>query len=579
MKRIFALLTILLLMCSTAFAIEVEEGYGQNYGDNEVIYDKDGKIWIGPDSAKDKTQGEIDDKKKKEKPELVNVDAVKRMEDYMKGNLKFRRPDGNTNCAWTIAWAYKGTPYGQNSEYKDAFEAQEHGYSAATGNINVVGQLMYIANKNNQLITDVDTSKLKWNDNVGDLADGGGAVEDGGYNPYGAFGYTQGPFHDMIENYKPQPGDIGVTSGRGGGTWHFGHVYMIRAKEDGTLGTIENGGNYSEMNINDDDGYETRLPRTTAWIRASDYANAFAGDFFKNIYNMGKALAVIMEKFAELCEEGITYLKPHMIYLFWLMAIIDLAMSIMLAGFEINPFNLIVRFLKYGFFYFLIFNWATLVDDFFLSLSFDTSNAVDMVSPSVSLNITNPQLVLQKGLLIIKPGLDYVGSLPWSQRVLHAMPCLMVIVSSLITIFFLMAVSIYVAISYIEFYVIAALAMVTLPYTPSGFTKFMPQASLAAVWKQTIKLLVIAIMIGLLGMIMAENSPILIAEAMARNGLKLNSSFLSSLLEVLQGNTHLFQGSLQFMGICANMVMMTLITMTMSQKIAQRLAPSSTVNW
>ena len=261
------------------------------------------------------------------------------------------------------------------------------------------------------------------------------------------------------------------------------------------------------------------------------------------------------------------------------MAIIDLAMSVILAGFEINPFNLIVRFLKYGFFYFLIFNWATLVDDFFLSLAFDTSNAVDMVTPSVSLNITNPQLVLQKGLLIIKPGLDYVGSLPWSQKILHALPCLLVIFSSLITIFFLMAVAMYVAISYIEFYIVAAMAMVSLPYTPSGFTKFLPQSSLAAVWKQTIKLLVIAIMIGILGMIMSENSPILIAEAMGRNGLKLNSSFLSSLLEVAQGNTHLFQGSLQFMKICANMVMMTLITMTMSQKIAQRLAPTSYVKW
>ena len=137
------------------------------------------------------------------------------------------------------------------------------------------------------------------------------------------------------------------------GAWHFGHVYMIRAKSDGTLGTIENGYNQGNPGIhtNGDASYEVRLGNTTAWIRASDYANGLGSGFFKALYGFGKEFAWLMERFAQLCEETIANLQPYMISLFWIMAVIDLSMSIVLAGFEISPMSFIVRIMKYRFFY------------------------------------------------------------------------------------------------------------------------------------------------------------------------------------------------------------------------------------
>ena len=587
MRKICFLLISLLVLCNSVLAAPatgkstVEPVNTSNTID---VIAKNKNISIGNSRTRDMTPEQIKEMNEKDKTEFPKINAVQNMYD-MKEKIAFRRSTGGTNCAWTVAWAYKGTPYGQVSEYDNAVEAQEHTWA---GSISEVGQLMYIAAMNNQLITDVDPSELIW---------GGSNLTDAGYNPSSAPYNNRGPYISQVKAYQPQPGDLGIESS---GDWHFQHVFMVRAKEDGGLGTIENGGSgsntyYGTGGIHDNRDRSVGVRDVVAWIKASDYANAvypvgggvpgsggsaYQKFVFGNIYDMGKSMCVIMEKFAELCEESLEKILPVMIPLFWLMAIIDLTMTVMLAGFEINPFTVIIRFLKYGFFYYLIANWPELVDNFFLSFAFDTANGANVLTDTtITMNITNPQLILQKGLLIIKPGIDYVSALSTAQMLVHIFTCMMVTAFSLITMLSLMALSIYVMISYIEFYVVATLAVVTLPYTPSGFTKWIPQASIASVWKQTIRLFTLSIFIGLIGQIFAGTSQADIIKKLAEYGMHMNETWLQTAYSAVTQNTQMIQAVLFYGGLCLQIITMCLVTFFISQKVANKLSPSGPIQW
>ena len=569
----------MLVLCSSVFAeTKPDNGITPTSTSNSgSVYTKDGNIRIGSMKDKDKTAKELEEEAKKAKTEQPKINAIQNMFD-MKGKIAHDRGGGaGTNCAWTVAWSYKGTPYGQVSDFATAVEAQEHNWA---GSINTVGQLMNIAAQSGQLIVDCNPSDLSWN-NAGELVN---------YNPP-----SRGDYSSAVDKYQPRPGDIAITRGN---SYYYGHVVLVRPTDAGELGTIESGSHGENTYRPGAGGIHTNgdtpvAKRTVVgWIKSSDYANAvypvgggtpgsaYSKFVFGNIYDMGKSMCVIMEKFAEICEEVIERLLPAMIPLFWIMAIIDLVMTIVLAGFEINPFTVIVRFIKYGFFYFLIANWPELVDDFFLSFAFDTASGANVLTETtVTMNITNPQLVLQKGLMIIKPGIDYVSALSTAQAAVHIFACMVVTAFSLITMLSLMALAIYVMLSYIEFYIVASLAVVCLPYTPSGFTKWIPQASIAAVWKQTIRLFTLSMFIGLIGQIFANTTPADIIKKLAELGMKMNESGLDTVISAITLNSQMVDALFFYGGLCLNIIMLCIVTFFISQKVADKLSPGSVIQW
>ena len=104
----------MLVLCSSVFA-EITPTSTSNSGS---VYTKGGKISIGSSKDKDKTPQEIQKESEKEKTEEPKINAIQNMFD-MKGKIAHDRGGGaGTNCAWTVAWSYKGTPYGQVSDFR-----------------------------------------------------------------------------------------------------------------------------------------------------------------------------------------------------------------------------------------------------------------------------------------------------------------------------------------------------------------------------------------------------------------------------------------------------------------------------
>ena len=202
-----------------------------------------------------------------------------------------------------------------------------------------------------------------------------------------------------------------------------------------------------------------------------------------------------------------------------------------------------------------------------------------MITPTVSYHVTNLHLLLQKSMMLLKPGLDYVNSLSWAQMVPRLIPCLSVYIISFIAVMCMLLFTVYIMISYIEFYVIAALSLVTLPYVASDFTKWIPQASLAAVWKRMVRFMTIAMLIGFFGMMFSQMDPAQVVVALAKEGMVQDESHLRTLLDMLLFNSSLFGAILVYLTVALKIIAIAIGGMMVADSVSEKLGGPSSVSF
>ena len=219
-------------------------------------------------------------------------------------------------------------------------------------------------------------------------------------------------------------------------------------------------------------------------------------DWLKGIYEIGKDVTEMMEDLVSYMGKAMKEIQKNAVPIFFIMAVIDLALTTMLAGFEINPFTLVVKMLKYGFFLFLIQNWGMIANEFFVALPSSVAESMAETGTGV-MNITQPHLILQKALAIIAPGLNYATRTYFSPA--SALVSVFISLVALFTMFAVLIFTIYIAITYVEFYIAIALNIIMLPFSVFGFTKFAAMGGMNYVWKCTVKMMVLALITGLIG--------------------------------------------------------------------------------
>ena len=227
----------------------------------------------------------------------------------------------------------------------------------------------------------------------------------------------------------------------------------------------------------------------------------------------------------------------------------------------------------------MITQWPVLVDDFFLSFATDIPSSTSMITPTVSYHVTNPHLLLQKSMMLLKPGLDYVNSLSWAQMVPRLIPCLSVYIISFIAVMCMLLFTVYIMISYIEFYIVTALSLVTLPYVASDFTKWVPQASLAAVWKRVVRLMTIAMVVGFFGMMFSQMDPAQVVLALAEKGMVQDESHFRTVFDILMGNASLFDAIIVYMTIAVKIGAIAIGGMMITDSVSGKLSGPSSVSF
>ena len=215
------------------------------------------------------------------------------------------------------------------------------------------------------------------------------------------------------------------------------------------------------------------------------------------MYQMGDSLNQLMEQMIKALSRGYHGLQVAGLSLLFVLAVLDLALPILVAGLETSLNQVITKAFKYGFLFWLFTNWQSIINGFFLNFVSSVSGTFIQDPAVIADNVSQPQLLMQKCIYMITPGLNKIasfGSMDFVQNFGMILPIYLITFLTMGVFFFL---SCYIMLVYIEFYLSASIALCTGPFAALGFTKFIAEGTVGHLVSTTIKLAILSVMVGL----------------------------------------------------------------------------------
>lgn len=226
----------------------------------------------------------------------------------------------------------------------------------------------------------------------------------------------------------------------------------------------------------------------------------------EGMYQIGENINKDMKYFAEKAGEGFSYLYPIALQLLFLFALIDIGLPIVLTG-KINLEFAVTKLLKYGLLYIVIANWNSVINDFFLSFIESVSGTLTNDLDIIKEHVSQPQIILQKCIYMMTPALNKIASYKSVGFVINLPLILPLFVFTWLTILIYFLFAMGVAIMYIEFYLTALFNIISLPFSMSRFTKFLPEGTLGHLVAVTMQLVTISFMVFLMVSIVKDANP------------------------------------------------------------------------
>jgi len=202
-----------------------------------------------------------------------------------------------------------------------------------------------------------------------------------------------------------------------------------------------------------------------------------------------------MERYSQAAIDAFGNLSTYAVSFLAALAIIDLTLPIILSGMAFSWITLLTKILKYGFFFFLVYNWDVMINDFFLSFVSSISGTFINDPSSITENLTQPQLIVQKVVYLMTPALAKIASYKSMAFLLNLAFILPIFITTWLTIILYFILAVKVVITYIEFYCSAVFNIITIPFANWKFIKFVPEGTLGHLLTITMELMVTAIMI------------------------------------------------------------------------------------
>lgn len=230
---------------------------------------------------------------------------------------------------------------------------------------------------------------------------------------------------------------------------------------------------------------------------------------FDEYYNLGASMSAIMLTFVNACKDGLTALQNELFTLLVLLAIIDFTLYMYMKGFSPKWVEIIGRIIRYGFIMFCFVNWQDLVNNFFLSFFVDNTTTLTGDASFVSQNMSQPELLTQKGVFLIKPVFTYYSSLHGLSFLGSLFGALLALCIGLLILLAFIAMSLQIVVYYLEFYLMAMFGVFSLVFSVLFPTKFVAEGGIGALIGSGIKLMaasvLTAIMVTALKPIQPEN--------------------------------------------------------------------------
>ena len=227
----------------------------------------------------------------------------------------------------------------------------------------------------------------------------------------------------------------------------------------------------------------------------------------ESMYEIGSNVNKDIEYYSEAASQAFKTLQPIMLGVLTALAIIDLTLPLLISGFAFSQPVLLRKVLKYGFVFFVFFNWQTMVNELFLGMVSAVSGSYTGDLATIEQNISQPQLLIQKCVFMLTPALNKIASYKSYDFFMNLQYILPIFILAWVTIIVYIMLALRIALIYVDLYLTAAMNVVTLPFAQQGFLKFIPEGTLGHLFAVTIELLVTSIMVWMAVMVVQDASP------------------------------------------------------------------------
>ena len=218
----------------------------------------------------------------------------------------------------------------------------------------------------------------------------------------------------------------------------------------------------------------------------------------ESFFEIGETARKILEGFSQKCTDGLALLRDEALWLLFTLMAIDLALTIMVMGFTVSWRDYLLKLFKFGFIVFLVAGWATFINDFILSFFTTTASlAFDPTESVIGRNISDPSLIMQKGVFLIKPAFNYVSAYTGLRLVANIVEVFLALFLGLASLFCFFLIGISVTLVYLEFYFYSLLTVLAMPFSVISPLKFVGERGIGAVVNAGLRLMAVSVVIAI----------------------------------------------------------------------------------
>lgn len=236
-----------------------------------------------------------------------------------------------------------------------------------------------------------------------------------------------------------------------------------------------------------------------------EYASSDADEMFwdpANFYDVARQVRQLLNDFAAACQSGLAFITEDAMTLLKYLLIIDFALSAIFFTFSKTEEDFvrffINKFLKYGFILFLILNWKEFVNTFILDSFTKIAITAGGGGSYIGENISDPAQVIQKGFFLTTPVFNYITQYSGLHLIANVHNVLMAIFLGFAIIACFAFIGIQFFLAYVEFYIIALLSIIAVPFSIIKQMKFLGEKSIGAVIAVGIKLMAMTFVVALI---------------------------------------------------------------------------------
>lgn len=220
-------------------------------------------------------------------------------------------------------------------------------------------------------------------------------------------------------------------------------------------------------------------------------------------------LTVMMSYIQHACVDAMKHLTVYAQRLMYLLAGIDLVVSVILNLEEADHIKILIKkIIKYGFFIYLIANYNSLLNVMMKGFMFFGKVAgLSIAKPLTEVVVTNPAILGTYGIYLIKDAVNII--IGQGTSTVTSDPVLLMNIGILLAIaasYFMVGINLFLL--YVEFYVLGALSIILVPFGVNQYTSFISQKVLNAMLSIGIKLMVTVFIIGLVMPFMLAMQPL-----------------------------------------------------------------------